>query len=48
MGTGAAHAAGELPRLAAASTVATLFEGQARLFPDRIAVVDGARELSYR
>ena len=39
--------AGALIRQAAHSGVASLFVAQARLHPDRIAVVDGARAVSY-
>jgi acyl-CoA synthetase (AMP-forming)/AMP-acid ligase II len=44
--TGAA-AAQALVQRSAKSTVATLFAAQARLHPDRVAVDDGGRQLSY-
>src|SRR5687767_6001050 len=37
----------ELAHRAARSTVFGLFEARARVHPDRVAVVDGARSLSY-
>jgi acyl-CoA synthetase (AMP-forming)/AMP-acid ligase II len=39
--------AGSLIRLAARSTVASLFVAQARLHPDRIAIIDGDRTTTY-
>jgi acyl-CoA synthetase (AMP-forming)/AMP-acid ligase II len=48
VGSEGSQEAGHLPRRAAGSTVASLFLGQARMFPDRIAVVDGARSIPYR
>jgi fatty-acyl-CoA synthase len=38
----------DLPRRAAATTVATMFSSVARLVPDRIAVSDGERTFTYR
>jgi acyl-CoA synthetase (AMP-forming)/AMP-acid ligase II len=43
----AVHDGGPLVRRAAASTVASLFAAHARAHPDRIAIEDGARVLSY-
>ena len=37
----------DLARRAATSTVASLFEARARIEPKRVAIVDGARQLSY-
>ncbi len=41
------HDGGPLVRRAAGSTVASLFFGQARLHPERAAIVDGPRLLTY-
>ncbi|HTE55201.1 MAG TPA: AMP-binding protein [Kofleriaceae bacterium] len=46
MGSGGSHDQG-LVRRAASSTVAGLFRGQAAMHPDRIAIRDGARSVSY-
>jgi acyl-CoA synthetase (AMP-forming)/AMP-acid ligase II len=42
------HEGGSLVRRAAMSTVASLWATQARLYPERLAVVDGTRRLTYR
>jgi acyl-CoA synthetase (AMP-forming)/AMP-acid ligase II len=45
--TAARDEAGAVVRRAAQSTVASLFAAQARLHPERVAVVDGERALTY-
>jgi fatty-acyl-CoA synthase len=42
-----AHDGGALVRRSAESTVASLFAGQARLYPGRLALDDGARRFTY-
>ena len=46
-GSSELHDGGALVRRSAASTVASLFAAQARIHPDRPAIEDGARALSY-
>ena len=45
--SGGAHAGGELVRRAAGSTVASLFAGQARLHPERVAITGDDRAIRY-